>query len=702
MSVIQTIRNKYLGLMLGLIVLALIGFLVMDAMQSNVRTIFGGDQSLLAEINGTRIEYKEFAELQTRYEENMKNRNKDKTLSDEDRNQASEQAWSDIITETLIGEESEALGLTITDKEFQDMLTGPYADPMVKQSFTDPNTGIFDPSKVSQYLNSLSQDKTGVERQKWRDFENALLKQRKVEKYNELIVKGIYIPNILLSKIAKDNSATANIEYVQIPYAAISDSITKVSEDEIKAYMQKNEKLFKTFEPIAKAEYISFDILPSTEDTTEVLNFLTKIKPELDTTNDLEALIANNSEESLRDFYYSSKNVQYVNPEEIINAPINTVIGPYYFNGTYRLAKVLDKKQMPDSVKASHILIAINEQRDEKAAEASIDSIEQMIKAGANFEQLAMARSEDQGSGKQGGDLGYFAQGTMVPEFNDACFYGKTGDMKKVKTQFGFHLIKVTDQKDFKPSVKLAIISKTLAPGSNTIQKVFAEANELLSKSKNAKQFTENAKKAGKDKRVADRITQVQRIIPGLGNARELSRWMYEAKIGEISPIFNLEDKLIIANLVSRQQKGEFPDVESVRPQVENIIRREKKTKMADEKYKGKSLEEIASLNQVQVQKADSMSYGQGNEALSYEPKVIGAAFNANNLNKVSKAIGGEQGIYFVKTTSTSKGTENADPMMQMMMKSQLSRQVLGQADQIIPYVLKRNAKIDDKRNNHF
>ena len=55
MSVIQTIRNKYIGFVVGAIVIALIGFLVMDAMQSNVRSVFSGDQTLLADINGTRV-----------------------------------------------------------------------------------------------------------------------------------------------------------------------------------------------------------------------------------------------------------------------------------------------------------------------------------------------------------------------------------------------------------------------------------------------------------------------------------------------------------------------------------------------------------------------------------------------------------------------------------------------------------------------
>lgn len=126
MSVIQRIRNKYIGLVIGAIVIALIGFLVMDAMQSNVRSIFGADQTLLAEVNGKRIENRTFEQLRQKYEENIKSRNKGGNFSDQDRAQVMEQTWSDIINETLIDQELDNLGIELTDKELQDMLTGPF------------------------------------------------------------------------------------------------------------------------------------------------------------------------------------------------------------------------------------------------------------------------------------------------------------------------------------------------------------------------------------------------------------------------------------------------------------------------------------------------------------------------------------------------------------------------------------------------
>lgn len=703
MSVIQTIRNKYIGLVIGAIVIALIGFLVMDAMQSNVKSIFGNDQTLLASINGKRVEYKEFAAMQAQYEENIKSRSKEKTITEEERNQATEQAWNDLINETLIAEESEKLGIDLTEKELQDMLYSPYADPMIQQSFSDPNTGVFDPSRVSQYLGQLGQDKTGAQRAQWKDFQDAIMKTRRMTKYTDMITKGIYMPTFMMNEMTKQQSAVSSISYVQIPYTSISDSLVQVTDAELQDYMKKNEKLFTSLEANARVEYVTFDIIPSGEDTAASLGVLDTIKADFAATTEIEEFIAKNSEESMKDFYYNEKTLAAVNPLEIINSPIGSVTGPFYMGDGFKMIRVLDKKQMPDSVRASHILIAVGEQRTEEQAKASIDSIEMMVNTpGVDFGQIAAMRSEDQGSGKKGGDMGYFAQGTMVPEFNDVCFNGKVGDLKKVKTQFGWHLIKVTDQKDFKPSVKIAVVSKALTPGNATMQATFAKANDFIAKAKDIKTFTETAKTMGKDKRIADRLTNTQRLVQGLGNARELTRWAFDAKIGAISPIINLENKCIVANLISRQDKGTMPDAASIRPQLENILKREKKVKMLADKYKAVgSLEEIASATQTQVLRADTLFYSGGGSEIGKESRVVGAAFNKNLLNKVSPGIGGDMGVYFIKVNNITDG-KPSDPTMLFMQKMQMEQQITSQAAQIIPYVLKRNADIVDNRGNFF
>jgi peptidyl-prolyl cis-trans isomerase D len=430
--------------------------------------------------------------------------------------------------------------------------------------------------------------------------------------------------------MARERASIAAISYVKLPYEMINDNEVKVSDDDIKAFMKKKENLLKSEEAMANADYVVFDIVPTADDSAASLGLLNKIRGEFDSTKNIEEFVNQYSEESMKDIFMSQDKLPADKAAEIMAAGVGTVIGPFLDNGSFKLVKVTDKKTLPDSVKASHILIGIGQQRSEEAAKLIIDSIETAIKGGANFEQMAATRSEDKGSAQKGGDLGYFGQGQMVTEFNDACFNGKVGDLKVVKTQFGYHLIRVQDQKDFKPGVKLATVVKALQSSEATIQAVYAKAAEFKSKANDSKSFAETAKKMSKDKRVASSITKTQQVLPGLGSAREISRWMFDAKIGEVSGVFNLSDKCVIANLTSRQEKGSLPDVATIRPQLEYYLKREKKGQMLMEKAKGKtSLDQIAALGATTVKNIDSLLLaGGGNDSLGYEPKVIGAAFN--------------------------------------------------------------------------
>lgn len=705
MSVIQKIRNKYIGLVVGAIIVALLGFLVMDAMQSNVSNMFGADQTLLADVNGKRIEYKDYEKLRSAYEENMKARSKDGSVSDEERTQIQEQVWNDIVNETLVNEEMAKLGIELTDKELQDMMTGPFADPMVQQNFRDPNTGVFDPNKVSQYINSLSQDKTGAQRQQWKEFEDALIKSRLTTKYNDLITKGIYMPKFMMDDMSVQATSKSSIDFVSVPYTAINDADVKVSDDDIKKFMDKNAEQMKSQEATAKVDYVAFDIIPSKDDTAASLGVINTLATEFSTTTDNETFLANNSEDIFKDIYYTEANLEMPNPAEVINAGVGTIVGPTYFNGVYKLAKVVSKKSQPDSVKASHILIAITEQRNEAAAKASIDSIEAMVKSGAPFEQLAATRSDDQQSGKKGGDFGYFnyeMMGTQLPDIAKFAYDGKTGEMKVIKTNYGFHLVKITDQKDFKPAAQVAMFSKTLQAGEATRSAAFAKANEFTSKAKDAKSFEATAKAMGKDKRVAENITKTQQNIQGLGNARDLSRWAFDGKIGAVSPIYTLDDKCVVAVLNSRLEKGSLPSIESVRPQIENMLKKEKKGKMIADKYKGQALAAIATGATTTVKTADTvLMLGGGNQEIGMEPKVIGASFNKANLNKVSTGIPGEQGVFFITVKNMVPGTKQQGPANPMQAR-QMEMQIAQQAPQYIQYILKKKAKIEDNRSNFF
>lgn len=701
MSVIQKIRDKYIGVVIVAIVVALVGFLIMDALQSNFSNVFKTDRNLLGKVNGTRIENDEYQKLLTRMEDNVKNNKEDKTLTEEDRAQIQEQSWDLLVNEKMIEEEQKKLGIEFTNKELQDAETGTNPDPQIRQSFTDPATGIFDPNKVKQYITQQLNQKGNEEAKKqWIEFEEGMIKQHKQQKYVDLFKAAIFTPQAV-KKFEKTLTLNqAAIDFVSAPYNTINDKDITIKDDEIKTYMNSHVTQYSSEKPTAKVEYVSFDITPSTEDTANSLGVLMGLKETFSAATDNEEFIAKNSDDAYDTKYYTQKKIKLDNAAELINAPTGSLVGPFYDKGAYKIVKIVDKKGIPDSVRASHILITVGEKHTDENAKAIIDSLETQVKAGASLAALAQARSEDGGSGAKGGDLGYFAQGMMVPEFNDFCFNGKEGELKVVKTKFGYHLIKITGMKTFNPGVKMATLSKQLIAGQATINKVYAQANEFNTNTTNAKLFEEKVKKFKKDKRVADNLTKSQQVVPGLGMARELTRWAFEAKVGDVSPIINLADKSIIATLVSKTEKG-LMSVDAVRSQIENILRKQKKAVMIADKVKGKtSLQDIATTLAIPIQVSDTVLYNGTNTQIGYEPRVIGAAFDKNYIGKTSPAIAGEQAVYFINVKNVRPNPSSGSDPSEFFQQLQMDMQTKQSVESYLPAMLKKASTIQDNRYN--
>ena len=170
----------------------------------------------------------------------------------------------------------------------------------------------------------------------------------------------------------------------------------------------------------------------------------------------------------------------------MISSPIGTIIGPFNFNfNTLRLAKLVDVSSRPDSVKARHILISSND----KDSEIKIDSLKNIISNGQSFSKLAQEFSDDKGSAVNGGDLGWFSEGMMVEEFNDACFNAKKGDLIIVKTQFGTHLIELLEKSKSTKKFEVAYLDRQITYSNTTYQNVFSRAGKFAAENSNYDQF---------------------------------------------------------------------------------------------------------------------------------------------------------------------------------------------------------------------
>jgi peptidyl-prolyl cis-trans isomerase D len=714
MSVIQTIRNRYGKIAGAVIAIALIGFIISDARNGSFGNFFGSHDNNVMKINGTNIDPKEYQVRLKEYETLYTMFNKGRSLDDATRAQMNEQVVQTIVYETIVNEQCDKLGIITTEEEKNELIYGANADPIIKQFqidgnqiFINPQTNQFDPQIIKWMEKQFKDDPQKIDpngklQEQWNAVTSYVKRMDRVNKFNLLMTGSVYPPLFQAKRAVTDQNTMASIKYVKIPFTTIAESEVKVTDEDLKAYVQKHAALFQTDLPTRSIEYVSFEIDPSSADTAKVMDALNQVKSEFATTKENKALVNNKSDDpgSYTEAYVNKRTFMSKFADTIMTMPVGEVYGPYYENGSYKLTKVIDKKTYPDSVKLRHILVKTKVQGKEvmpdSVAKARIDSAVALINSGAKFDSMVVKYSEDEGSNKKGGEYTFvlMQKTTLDSAFGDFIFNGKAGDKKIIKANnagyAGYHYVEILEQNGIAPSIQVATISKNLAPSDSTVNAIYGKANEFAGKNSNATAFDEAVKKQNFDKRIGDNVKVNSFSIQGLGASREIIKWMFEHKVGDVSQVFQLgEQRYVVAKLSAISDNGGAEINATNRMSIEQRVKEEKKTEIIKKKYSGvNSLDALAQSSGQQVQQADSVMLGGGYIAnLGYEPKVVGYVFYPNfQANTVSPAIKGQGGVYFVTVLNRTTATIDPNVMQQMVGQQRTSydRQMKGAFGQLL------------------
>lgn len=696
MSVIQSIRDRGAWIIFGIIALALIAFILQDGLGRKGSRL--STSSIITKVDGKVIERGAF-------EEKLKMAEAMYAQQGATRDQLIGSVWTQEVESIVLSNEYEKLGLVVSTKELNDILYGDNSP--FRQEFTDPKTGEFKVDDVKRIVAQIKKSKN-VEQNKMiiEGYINPAVQNALRTKYQTLLIQSAYVPKWLTEKQQADNNAIAAISYVYYPYQAIADSSVKVTDSEIEAYVKKHASEFKKTEETRSISFVTFSAAPSAADTSAVLNQLKTLKKDFQEAADPAAFIAKaGSQIPYYNSYFSKNKLKMAVKDSITKLPVGGVFGPYLDGGNYVYAKMIGIKQWPDSVKVRHILVATSnpqtgqEIKPDSVGKKLIDSIETAVKAGADFATLAAKYSDDPGSKAKGGVIDFFPQGQMVGAFNDYVFDKPVGTKGVVKTEYGYHFIEILGQKNINPAYKVAYLAKQIVASNETDNAASTAAAKFAVESKSAKSFNENAAKQNKQILVSGEIKANDFTIASLGQSRSLVRWVYEGKAGDVSDPTSINDMYVVA-LITAVNKAGLMGVSEARPFVEGIIRNQKKAKqIIDTKIKGNGLDEIAKNAGSPVLKADSLSFGASFIAgVGSEPKVVGAAFNKSTATKITPAIGGNSGVFVIKTESTGAKTDLAGP--------DVAKQGLLQSRKMGVYrsleALRRAATIKDYRSNFY
>ncbi len=647
MGVMTFMRTKMGYFLVGGIAVVLALF-VLEPLLTQGTAMYGSSQSKVGSVDGEDIEYAEFnpkveqslAQFKQQYGGNV---------NAQMQAMAMDNAWQAEVGAILLGKEYNRLGLTISDVELFDLLQGKNPSPLIVQYFGNQQTGEVDRAAVLTSLKSQSKD-PNLKKQ-WDMLQAEIEKQALQQKYANLIRNSVYVTSVEANDEYINRNKLANFKYVNLDYSSVLDKDVKITDADYKEYYEANKKRFENPTETRSLEYVSFSIEPTKADSVAVKAQVEKLAADFKTTPNDSLFAANNSDVKVPFTYISKGKLAPAVDSVIFNYPAGSFYGPVFSDNSYKLIKVIANKFSPDSVKASHILLDPSKIGGEANAMKLADSLKSLLQKGGSMATLAKTYSVD-GSKDTGGDVGTFARGAMVQEFENAAFDGNTGDIKVVKSQFGVHILKIDKQIGSAKVAKLAYIEKSLLPSTKTKDAAYKKASAFLNEVK-GDNFAALAQKNGYTVGLADKVTPTQGFAPGLDNPRPLIKDAYEADKGDVlSTVYTMDNAFVVAHVTGVQPKGQL-ELEDVKKQIQPMVMNAVKAKMLKEKLE-KALNGSSNIEAV-AQKVGKAAAPVQNlvfanpiiPGLSQENKVVGAVFGSQ-VGKLSKPIEGDKGVYVI------------------------------------------------------
>jgi len=590
-----------------------------------------------------------------------------------------EQVWQQMLSEKLMGKTYRQVGLGVSPDEVEMLVFGDDRHPIVRQLFTDPGTGTFNESFLVNFLKATETD--DATKKYWLFFEDQIINDRLNTKLVNLMSKGLYVTGKQSEYENSLHENTVSFSYMVRNYASIPDSLVKVTSDEIRSYYDKHKDQFKRGAS-RDIEYITFEIAPSEEDIKETETWAVNEKENFAAATEVIQYINLTADTRYTGSYLTMDDL----PESL--RPLaetgdkTTVLGPYLEDETFKLARIIDIADRPDSVRAAHILLSPNANRTLAQARKEADSLIALVRSGIDFNLLAMANSDDQGSAQVGGDLGWFSEGMMVIPFNNACFSNKKGDIVTAETTYGIHIIKIIDQSRRVRKYDIGIVDRQIIPGSMTTQRIYSDASYFAGNNETYEKFNKAVAEGNLNKKLALNVTPDQKELPGLTQSRELVMALFQnSKAGSIitdnsnQAVFELPDQYVVAYCSRAQEEGVAP-VEDVASEIRFILAKKKKAEIIAAEMKkleaeGKSLNEIAAHYNTTVQDASGINFRSYSiPGAGIEPALISAA-SASEAGKLSKPVEGNNGVYmFMVSEVTPVAAEDLEMVKERMNSS--------------------------------
>ena len=705
MALIGKIRKNF-WFVLILLGLALAAFILMD-MTSGGPAGGAATSSAMGSVAGQQIDYREFSQTEQAYYANAPG----------DAFTKRKNIWDFYVEKAILDKEAGALGLNVSKNELRDLQFGPNPSQIIRSNFSDPATGQFNQPFIQSVQTAIDEGTQMDPRLRayWAEQEKQIVKDGVQSKLNNLISKSVYTPNWMAEESFKLDNTKVDFSYVKIPFDNMDGTGVDITDADLLAYAKSKNDKYIVNEETREIEYATFEVYPTSADTAAVVAQLGQKRADfLNAENDSLWVLANNGQYT--HLYAEYETLPAFEADAIAALSPGEVHGPFSEEGIAMMVKMIDKRSIPDSVKARHILVAAAREdvAGYAAAVIKIDSIRRAYRNGSSFESLAANHSDDASNSSTGGDLPMASQQNWVPEFTEAAFKGTKGGLYTVKTQFGVHLLEVERQVFGTNSTKyrLASVAQAIVPSQGTQDAVYDKVTEILTANKdiNSLRTALNAvPEAGLIKSTPLKRNDFNLGNLGQGNSsREIISWAFDPsnEPGDVSPeIYKFRDpvnyfdgKYVIASLSSIYSKG-MKSASTLRNEIAPLVMNRKKAQKFVSGLSYNSLQELASAHGLTVETASDVgSKSSVITGIGKETEVLAAAISTD-IQAVSQPVIGETGVFVLQPLSRQ---EAGAPTNIPLLKNGLSQTTKSQVNFSIIKNMIKKADIKDDRSTFF
>ena len=715
MAALGKIRSKG-GILVGAIGLALFAFLAGDAARS-CDGIKGEARQQIGEILGKKISVQDYQKLIDEYQSAIKFTMQRDNLTDQELNQVKDQVWQQLVSNRVIEADAEKVGLTVTEKEIQNVLNEGTNPMLVQTPFVNQQTGRFDVNALKQFFDSYNKAKAAkspqVEQMQaiydyWLFVEKNLRAQLLGQKYQALLASCV-LSNKAEAKMAfKDNNEESQIQLASLAYSTVKDADVKVTDDDLKAKYEELKPAFRQNVETRDIKFVDFQIKASAADRSQVVKEMNDFQKQLASAEDPAAVVSKSGSE-IPYLGLPVSNKAYQQYPDIASKIDSLSVGTTGVvenaqDNTLNIIRVLSKAQLADSIQFRQINIAAATPDE---ARAKADSIQKALAGGADFDALAKRYG-------QTGEKVWFTgqQYEMAPSMNqdnrtfiNALLNGEVNATQNLALTQGNIILQVLDKKAFTTKTTAAVIKKVVDFSKATRSNAYNKFSEFVAKSSTVADLEKNAPKSGYQVQSLNDISTAEHYVGGIPGTRDALKWLFEAKQGEVSPLYECgnNDHLLVIALTAVHPQGyrSWDDA-----QVKEILKREvikdKKAEKLMAKLKGVNSIAAAQAKGAKVSSVNQITFAAPafvQATGSVEPALSGAVAGTA-AGKFSKApVKGNAGVYVFQVVKKSmRAGSKYDETLVMQQAAQANMQLVGNFMQDL--ILK--AKVVDNRYLFF